>query len=400
MAFVRDRWHVQQGGKKVRSARYGQGKRWQVCEDGQPAKSFEKKIDADNYRSTLEADQIRGTWIDPRAGKVTLRDYAERWRVVQVHRPSSRTRIETRLRRHVYPALGDRSIGAVRPTEVQAFAGRLVADGLSPSEVTNICRTLGTVFKAAVADRLIAVSPCTGTKIPKASRKQVVPPTLAEVEALTAAVADRHRALVTLAAGTGVRQGEAWGLEVECIDFLRRTLLVRQQLLTLPGEPVMIAPPKSEASCRTIPLPQVVVDALARHLAEYPAVEVRVLDTTAAQPVERLARLLFTTDAGRPHRRNDFSRYVWNPARTAARLTESLTFHGLRHFYASLLIRHNESVKVVQARLGHATAQETLNTYAHLWPDSEDCTREAVDSVMMASRAQGGAYQVRTGGDR
>ena len=56
--------------------------------------------------------------------------------------------------------------------------------------------------------------------------------------------------------------------------------------------------------------------------------------------------------------------------------------HDLRHFFASLLIRHGESVKTVQARLGHATAAETLDTYAHLWPDSEDRTREAVDEVL------------------
>jgi integrase len=48
------------------------------------------------------------------------------------------------------------------------------------------------------------------------------------------------------------------------------------------------------------------------------------------------------------------------------------------------LIRHGESVKVVQARLGHASAAETLDTYSHLWPDSDDRTRDAVDSVLGA----------------
>jgi len=60
-------------------------------------------------------------------------------------------------------------------------------------------------------------------------------------------------------------------------------------------------------------------------------------------------------------------------------------FHALRHYYASLLIRHGESVTAVQSRLGHKTAKETLDTYAHLWPDSEDRTRAAVDSVLGAS---------------
>lgn len=53
------------------------------------------------------------------------------------------------------------------------------------------------------------------------------------------------------------------------------------------------------------------------------------------------------------------------------------------HHYASLLIRHGESVKVVQERLGHKSAQETLDTYSHLWPDSDDRTREAVDSLLL-----------------
>lgn len=53
-----------------------------------------------------------------------------------------------------------------------------------------------------------------------------------------------------------------------------------------------------------------------------------------------------------------------------------------RHYYALVLIRHGESVKTVQARLGHASAAETLDTYSHLWPDSDDRTREAVDQVL------------------
>jgi len=94
--------------------------------------------------------------------------------------------------------------------------------------------------------------------------------------------------------------------------------------------------------------------------------------------------LMFTTEDGEPIRRNALSR-VWRPAVDAAGLPAGTTYHDLRHYYASLLIRHAESVKTVQARLGHATAVETLDTYAHLWPDSEDRTREAVDSVFGAA---------------
>jgi integrase len=101
---------------------------------------------------------------------------------------------------------------------------------------------------------------------------------------------------------------------------------------------------------------------------------------------------VFTTDLGTPIRRTAFSATVWRPAIRRAGLDDGVTFHALRHFYASLLIRHGESIKTVQARLGHASAAETLDTCSHLWPDSDDRTRTAVDSVL-----GGVADSLRTG---
>ncbi len=96
-----------------------------------------------------------------------------------------------------------------------------------------------------------------------------------------------------------------------------------------------------------LPLPQVILEALAKHLREAPVAD---------------SGLIFTTEKGAPLNRTRFSASVWRPATQRAGLTGAV-FHDLRHYYASLLIRHGESVKVVQARLGHATAAETLDTY-------------------------------------
>ena len=71
----------------------------------------------------------------------------------------------------------------------------------------------------------------------------------------------------------------------------------------------------------------------------------------------------------------------------AAKL-EGFDFHELRHYYASLLIRYGESIKTVQARLGHKSAEETLNTYSHLWPDSDDRSRDAVDAALRAESGE------------
>jgi integrase len=73
-----------------------------------------------------------------------------------------------------------------------------------------------------------------------------------------------------------------------------------------------------------------------------------------------------------------FSEQIWRPAIKASSAPIGTGFHDLRHYYASLLIRHECSGEVVQARLGHATAAETLDTCSHLWPDSDDQTREAI----------------------
>jgi integrase len=65
-------------------------------------------------------------------------------------------------------------------------------------------------------------------------------------------------------------------------------------------------------------------------------------------------------------------------------LPPDFRFHDLRHYLASMLIASGADVKVVQARLRHASAKTTLDTYAHLWPDSDESTRTAIDAVMKA----------------
>jgi integrase len=90
--------------------------------------------------------------------------------------------------------------------------------------------------------------------------------------------------------------------------------------------------------------------------------------------------------------REELSR-KFHAAACAIGAPDGARLHSLRHYYASLLIRHGESVKVVQDRLGHASATETLDTYSHLWPDSEDLTRTAVDKVLGVAAAD----SLRTG---
>lgn len=80
-------------------------------------------------------------------------------------------------------------------------------------------------------------------------------------------------------------------------------------------------------------------------------------------------------------------------------LPTGFRFQDLRHYYASMLIASGADVKVVQARMRHASAKTTLDTYSHLWPDSDDSTRAAIDAAMTA-RAEALADSLRTEGER
>ena len=63
-------------------------------------------------------------------------------------------------------------------------------------------------------------------------------------------------------------------------------------------------------------------------------------------------------------------------------LPEAFSFHDLRHYLASLLIASRADIKTVQARMRHASARTTLDTYGHLWPDADESTRSAVGAVI------------------
>jgi integrase len=350
------------------------------------AAHFDRKVDAQRWLDEKTAAIVTGQYVTPDAGRVTFRAYAEQWRAAQMHRPSTAEKVEQMLRRHAYPAFGDRPLNSILPSEVQGWVKRLP---LSPSTVAVVHGVVASVFKAAVADRRIVASPCEGTRLPSTEAAEVVPLPLQTVQAITEALPERLQAAATLAATTGLRQAEVFGLTVDRSGLqppsAKPELRVDRQLVWLNRVGAHLGPPKRKASRRSVPLPQAAIAALAAHLAAFPPEPQRIAcrDDAGRQWTEDAA-LLFTTEAGTPIRRSHFAER-WRAAVAAADAPAGTTFHDLRHFYASLLIRHGESVKVVQARLGHATAAETLDTYSHLWPDSEDRTRAAVDSVLSAA---------------
>src|SRR3954469_7029247 len=252
--------------------------RWQARyrdETGrQHARMFDRKIDAQRWENDELSKVNQGTWIDPRAGRTTFREYADDWLTMQPLRPTTLLKYEQFLRLNINPRLGERPLTTIRRSHIQAMTAAL-GDRLSPGVVRSNVVLTSSILKAAVLDRRLATNPCVGVKLPEVLRDRVSVMTTEQVMALQGAFAPEWQALVVLGAGAGLRQGEALGVTRDRIDFLRRQLRVDRQLMNLPRQAPELVPVTTRTSVRTIPLPQIVVDALVAHLTEFPSADLR-----------------------------------------------------------------------------------------------------------------------------
>lgn len=353
--------------------------RWRDPQGAQKTQAFARKVDAEQHLTSVGHRMLIGEYVDPQAGKVTVKGYAEEWRLRQVHRTGTQVSVEHRLRLHVYPMLGTRQMRSVRPSDVQSWVTAM-STTLAPGTVHVLYRMVAAIFRDAARDRVIGRSPCDGIKLPKRPKSEVTPPTVDQVELLAGTIHERYRAAVILAAGAGLRLGEVFGLELRHVDFLRRTLRVEQQLLTEKGGP-RIGPTKTTSSVRTVHLADAVVAELSEHVRKYPPVDGRLISNELDNPIRASA----------------FQK-VWRKAGRDTSIT-GVRFHDLRHFYASALISAGCSVVAVQNALGHASATETLNTYAHLWPSDEDRTRDAIQGILTGAASISCATDVQRAAD-
>ncbi|HEX2297540.1 MAG TPA: tyrosine-type recombinase/integrase [Pseudonocardiaceae bacterium] len=390
---VDDLWYLSrrdpETGERRQSKRHGRGKRWRVrWNDPHTGETrtalFERKADAERHDVSMQADISRGQYIDPRAGKITISEYAAQWRLNQLHRDSTADMVERAFRLHILPVLGHLPLADARASHLRSWV-KVTAENLAASTVHLVYSYVKSMFAAAVVDKVIGSSPCVGIRLPEIRDREFFIPEPEQIHWLVDEIADRYSPIPYIAAGCGLRGSEIFGLEIDHLDFLNREIHVRQQLKRMPGVPAYLGELKTKTSRRTVELPEVVQLAVARHIEKYPSREILIEDRTDVRNVrQRPARLLFLTAHHRPLHRSNWSA-VWRTAVRRAGLPAGFGLHGLRHYFATLLIHNGAAVKTVQLALGHSTPMITLNTYAHEWPDALDRTRTLVD-VALGSR--------------
>lgn len=378
MAFLEDRWEDPE--------RKGKGRQWRVRysdPDGRErSRSFHRKTDATRFRSTVEADLLRGTYLNPDAGKVLLRTYAAQWLDSRSVDVTSRRTIAARIDGHILPALGDRRLDQLSrsPSVIAAWVkGLPVAAGYA----RDILSTLSAIFAAAVDDGMVARNPCRAgsVKAPRPVKRRLVPWTGDQVAAVRDALPARFAAMTDCGAGLGLRQGEIFGLALDAVPFLRRKVIVQLQVRLVGGRPVF-APPKGGRE-REVPLPGDVGRALSAHMETFPPQAVTLPWRTPDGP-PRTALLLFTAQRGGAINRGYFDSKVWRPSCLAAGIPggPGNGMHALRHYYASALLAGGVDIKRVQESLGHHSAAFTLDVYGHLMPDSEGRALRAIEAAL------------------
>jgi integrase len=350
-------------------------------------RSFAKMADARRFKTETEHAKEHGAWTDPQAGKTTLRAHGDAYLAAQTFDETTREAVALRLRLHVYPHLGDYPLVALLPSVVQLWA-RGLQQQLAPSYVRVVFANLSAILQAAVDDGAIARNPCRAgsVKPPAPDRRKVLPWPAERVAAVAGALPDRYRAVMAVAAGLGLRQGECFGLAVDDVDFLRGVVHVRRQVRIVASQ-LVFAPPKT-GKTRDVPLPESVALRLAAHLEAWPAVAITLPWREAAGRPET-ARLLFTTRERTALARTYFNRHVWKPALEAAGVpaTRDNGMHAARHYYASALLEDGVSIRAVAEYLGHNDPGFTLRVYAHLMPSSEGRARAAIDRALGGSPA-------------
>ena len=333
-------------------------------------KEFRRKGDAERFLIDVQHRLMTGAYTDPVLGRTPFREVAERYLSLGVWKPKSRQTATEKLR-YAIDKFGDRPVASIHKGDVQALISEL-SNILAPSTIRIVRQHIGGAFARAIDDKLIVANPAVGVRLPRVETPSVVPLTADQVQLLLDAADPWYRVAIVIGAGIGLRSSEAAGLTVDRIDFLRRTTRIdrqwQQATQTTTGG---FTTTKTRASNRVIPTSQWVLDEIAAHLARRPAGEHGVIVIPDGQPL----------DAARWG-------YYFRRARRRAGLADSITFHDLRHFFASVLIASGCSIKQVQMALGHDSARITLDTYAHLIPGDEDRVREAIDRLPLALTAE------------
>lgn len=321
--------------------------------------------------------------------KMTFTDFTEKWlRDYASTRLAPKTLQEwkKRLNNRILPEIGSIRLSSLKASHIDKFIADLAKgerqDGkkgeLSPRTLKDYFTQIKAMLGIAVKWSIISKSPCDKATIPKLRKK---PPNTLDQEDLPKlidALNDKisiHQAMILLSIGTGLREGELMGLTWENIDLQKGTAHIVQSAQYIKGQGTIIKPPKTDSSIRTITIPSFALSALKKWNHEQK--ELRIELGSKWIKSDRV----FTSKLGNPLKA-DYCSSWWPKFRKESGLPSNVTFHGLRHSSASLLLAQGLSIADVSKRLGHSTINTTAAIYLHSQNASDVVAADKMDDLI------------------
>lgn len=346
---------------------------------------------AETYRTRDEAHTRLTAWLTELRGgaaivdrNLTVAAFFEQWlaAVKPNVRPTTYRFYEQQVRLYLKPRLGTVKLGKLQPFHLQTCysalrtEGKQNGTGLSPRSVQHAHRVAHEALRHALDWGMIAKNPADIAKPGQVPKVPIAIWDTGQLRAflvLPAVAAEPWGPVWLLAASTGMRRGELLALSWSAVDLPRSRVEVRRNLVEVGGE-LLYQPPKTASARRSIPIDAACVAALKQHKARQNARRLAMGDLWHDED------LVFSVGHGGPIRPSNltdrFSRLV-----DRADLPD-ITFHGIRHSHATMLLREGVPVKVVSERLGHASISVTLDVYAHVLPDMQELAVAAVEKSL------------------
>lgn len=266
---------------------------------------------------------------------VTWGQWCEQWLAHRDVAESTRLTDEQRINSHVLPKWGKVALSDIKRGDVKRWATDLKQNH-APNTVNRIVGILNTSLREAVDQELISVNPAQGVRLSVGEVTHERFLTKTELDRVCARMSPEWARLARFLAYTGLRWGEAVGLQAKRVDRERGMILVAEVWDDKAGE--LKAYPKGKKR-RTVPCPEWLIDGL------------------------RLSDPILPSPRGKRPAIRNFRRALDDAADSAD--IERLRVHDLRHTYASWLIQAGVPMEEVRKLLGHTSVQ-TTQRYAHL----------------------------------
>lgn len=335
------------------------GKRRRVPVYGETLDEVRRKVRELENRQIASFDSVRET----------LGAFLERWlkRVAVENAPRTHESYSWIVKKYITSNIGSIPLAKLKPRDISDFLNVALANKGSRTRQL-IYQVLHHALNEAVSDELIQTNPCRTKFKPKHKSAEFRSLTQEEAQRLlkTAKEGDYYL-LVYLALASGMRQGELFALRWETVDLRNHFLSVCATLARDAQGRVLLRLPKGKRQ-RRVDLTPYAVKLLQEHRRkQYP-----------------LTPWVFSDSNGNPMRKDNFAFRIFKPMVKKAKVGH-LRFHDLRHSSATLSLAAGENIKVVQERLGHASAKMTLDVYAKAVPTLQREAAVRMDSILAVS---------------